>query len=254
MTPVVRACAVSFTACLGAVGLQVAHAYADSNVQVDTTVLDELGPPRNADTGGPVVLTPPRRATGAGESRSEGETKPATETKPAAETKPATETKPAEAAKTATSPAAKPVRAEIKSMPTSEPASKVATGTPAETKSTTVSAKKPAGPAAEAATGGNRIVFAKGSADLPKSADVVLAPLVKTLAADPAALLSVEAYAGGGEAGAETARRLALSRGLAVRRYLELHGIAGARALIDARSAEAGGGPADRVDLAIAKN
>jgi hypothetical protein len=82
----------------------------------------------------------------------------------------------------------------------------------------------------------------------------VLAPLVEKLAANPAALLSVEAYAGGGEAGAETARRLALSRGLAVRRYLESHGIAGARALIDARSAEAGGGPVDRVDLAIAAN
>ena len=82
----------------------------------------------------------------------------------------------------------------------------------------------------------------------------MLEPLVKALAANPTALLDVNAYAEGGEAGKESARRLALSRGLAVRRYLESHGIEGARALIDARSADAEGGPADRVDLAIAKN
>jgi outer membrane protein OmpA-like peptidoglycan-associated protein len=249
MTPVVRACALGFAACLGAVGLRTTHAYADSNVQVDPTVLDDLGPPRTNDTGGPIVLTPPHRETGA------GATKPA-ETKPA-ETKPssaATEAKTATAEKPATE-AAPARRTEIKkTTPPAEPATKVATTKPAGTKAANASARKPAEPAAEAAASGNRIVFAKGSADLPKAADGVLAPLVKTLAADPAALLSVAAYAAGGEAGTETARRLALSRGLAVRRYLETHGIAGARALIDARSADAGGGPADRVDLAIAKN
>jgi outer membrane protein OmpA-like peptidoglycan-associated protein len=246
MTPVVRACALNLAACLGAVGLAAAHAYADSNVQVDTTVLDELGPPKNTDTGGPVVLTPPRRETGAAETKPAGEAKPAGAAKDTATAveKPTPATDGAAATRTEPTKKASPA----------EPATKVATAGPAETKHAAEPAKKAAEPAAAAGTGGNRIVFAKGSADLPKSADVVLAPLVKTLAANPAALLSVEAYAEGGEAGAESARRLALSRGLAVRRYLEAHGIAGARALIDAQNAEAGGGPADRVDLAIAKN
>lgn len=218
MTPVVRTC-VHLAACLGAVGLAAAHAYADSNVQVDTTVLDDLGPPRNTDTGGPVVLTPPHREISA------------TATKPIAETK--------------SSGVDKNLQ---------QPKVGQARTSRAETRHAAKSVSTPGEPAVAAGTGGYRIVFAKGSADLPGTADGVLAPLVKTLAANPAALLSVEAYAEGGEAGAESARRLALSRGLAVRRYLEAHGIAGARALIDARNGEAGGGPADRVDLAIAKN
>jgi outer membrane protein OmpA-like peptidoglycan-associated protein len=228
MTPVVRASALGLAACLCAVG---SAAHAASNVQVDPSVLDELGPPSKADTGGPVVLTPPRRETGP------------------AETKPAVEAKPAGAATTAVEKATPATPSgTTQTTPPAERATKVATTGPAEPKRTA----EPA--AATTGGGGNRIVFAKGSADLPKAADGVLAPLVKALAADPKALLSVEAYAESGEAGAESARRLALSRGLAVRRYLESHGIAGARALIDARSAEVGGGPADRVDLAIAKN
>lgn len=240
MTPVVRTAASCLAACLCAVG---AGAHAASTVQVDPSVLDELGPPSKADTGGPVVLTPPHRETGPAETKPEVEAKPAGAAKDAGTTTVEKAMPPAEGA------AAK----RSQTTPPAERAAKVATTGPAEPKRATEPAKKPAETAAIGGDG-NRIVFAKGSADLPGTADRVLAPLVKTLAANPTALLSVEAYAEGGEAGAETARRLALSRGLAVRRYLESHGIAGARALIDARNAEAGGGPADRVDLAIAKN
>jgi len=212
MTAAVRALALGLTACLGAVGLAASGARAASTVQVDTSVLDDLGPSRGDAT--PVVLTPPAEATAP---------------------------TPAEV-----KPAAGPESEELPPAPVAEPAAVAS------------SEAKPAAaaPAKRAATAdaGHSIVFAKGSAELPGGADRVLEPLVRALAADPKALLDVDAYAAGGEAGKESARRLALSRGLAVRRYLESHGIEGARAAIDARDADTEGGPADRVDLAIAKN
>ncbi|MGE5145947.1 MAG: OmpA family protein [Candidatus Eiseniibacteriota bacterium] len=213
MTSVVRVLALSLAASLGAVGLAASGAQAASSVHVDSSVLDDLGPSRG---GTPIVLTPPTGAR-------------------------AVEAK-------------KPTSTEAKSEPTS--GSDVLTPAPVAHSAAPVGAAARAEPPAEiapAAGAAHRIIFAKGSAELPRAADHVLAPLVRTLAADPRAELAVNAYADGGEKGKESARRLALSRGLAVRRYLESHGIEGARALINARGATEGG-PADRVDLAIAKN
>jgi outer membrane protein OmpA-like peptidoglycan-associated protein len=247
MTPVVRAFAVSLTACLGAAGLAVSGARAASGVEVDPSVLNELGPAPNRNSGAPIVLKPLRPESGA------------------TDTKPAGDAKTAGAAKEVDTTASKatPRTEESTETPANRPSTVATTTSPTDVKREAEPVRKPTAPAGAetakrtAATTGSdalRIVFAKGSADLPGSADRVLAPLIKALAADPSALLAIEAYAEGGEAGKESARRLALSRGLAVRRYLETHGIDGARASIDARGAEAGGGPADRVDLAIAKN
>jgi outer membrane protein OmpA-like peptidoglycan-associated protein len=247
MTPVVRAFAVSLTACLGAAGPAVSAARAASGVEVDTSVLNELGPAPSRDGGAPIVLKPLRPESGATDTKGAGDTKAARASKEV----------------DTTASKATPRTEESTETPAERPSTVADTTTPTDVKREAEPVRKPAAPAGAetaartAATAGGdalRIVFAKGSADLPGSADRVLAPLVKALAADPAALLAVEAYAEGGEAGKESARRLALSRGLAVRRYLEAHKIDGARAIIDAHGAEAGGGPADRVDLAVAKN
>jgi outer membrane protein OmpA-like peptidoglycan-associated protein len=247
MTPVVRAYALSLTAAIGAVGLGASGAAAEPAVQVDASVLDDLGPARTGVD--PIVLKPLPSENVATSAKADG-TKAALDAAKAPDTATLSKATPAAAPRAETAPSPPAVRPTTvaATAPVLAPARKIE---PERRPATPASVTTVAPPAP--AVGANSIVFAKGSSDLPGAADRTLGPLVKALAADPAALLAVNAYAAGGEDGDQSARRLALSRGLAVRRYLEAHGIAGARALVDARGA-APGGPVDRVDLAIAKN
>ncbi|HLI13562.1 MAG TPA: OmpA family protein [Alphaproteobacteria bacterium] len=94
------------------------------------------------------------------------------------------------------------------------------------------------------------IDFAAGTSDLSDSAKGTLDKIVSNLQRNADERLQLAAYAAGSDDQASQARRLSLTRALAVRTYLIDKGIASTR--IDVRALGnkvEGGGPADRVDL-----
>ncbi|MBM3571291.1 MAG: hypothetical protein FJX52_02875, partial [Alphaproteobacteria bacterium] len=98
-----------------------------------------------------------------------------------------------------------------------------------------------------------RVRFADGSADLPDQTKPSLNQLAQRLAADERARIQLVAYAGGTAETASQARRLSLSRALAVRTYLIDQGVRGNRMDVRALGNKLeDDGPADRVDIAIA--
>lgn len=102
----------------------------------------------------------------------------------------------------------------------------------------------------QAARAAVRIPFAGEAAVLPESAKNDLKQIAGTLTKDQALRVQVMAYAGGGE-DASKARRVSLSRALAVRTYLIEQGIGSTRIDVRALGNVAEGGPADRVDVVM---
>ena len=93
--------------------------------------------------------------------------------------------------------------------------------------------------------------FSGEATTLPEPSKSELKGVAGTLSKDPSLRVQVMAYASGND-DASKARRLSLSRALAVRSYLIEQGIGSTR--IDVRAlgnATEGGGPADRVDLLV---
>jgi len=96
-----------------------------------------------------------------------------------------------------------------------------------------------------------RIEFAAESTKLTGAAQDLLAGLVTKLKADAKIRLQLLAYAGGGDVAASTARRMSLSRALAVRSYLIDSGIKSSRIDVRALGNKSTEGPPNRVDIDI---
>ena len=96
-----------------------------------------------------------------------------------------------------------------------------------------------------------RLGFKGGQAKLPapavKQLDAVVARLTKKISLR----LQLLAYADGGTTSGSQARRLSLSRALAVRSYLIEKGIRSTRIDVRALGNQVKGSPADRVDVII---
>ncbi|MBN9498023.1 MAG: OmpA family protein [Alphaproteobacteria bacterium] len=108
-------------------------------------------------------------------------------------------------------------------------------------------------PAARA-TGGAlaTIAFAAGSPELNDQGKAALGPVIETLKSDSAARLQIQAFASGGDDQGGQARRLSLSRALAVRGQLIEQGIAATR--MDVRAlGRTNDGPPDRVDILLVR-
>jgi len=122
--------------------------------------------------------------------------------------------------------------------------------------SAAVPATEAAQPTAPAAPASVRIAFASGKADLTPDGTQSIkqfagsAPKGGNGAINGA--INVAAYAAGSPDDASTARRLSLSRALAVRDALIQDGIPSARIYVRALGSQAGSGPADRVDISMA--
>lgn len=98
--------------------------------------------------------------------------------------------------------------------------------------------------------GGNaRLGFAGDGAELTADARGQLRGIADQLRKGPEARLRIEGFASGEDA--NRARRLSLSRALAVRAYLMDEGLSSTRMDVYARGTQAEGGPADRVDLTV---
>jgi outer membrane protein OmpA-like peptidoglycan-associated protein len=214
----------------------------DRDVQVNLDVLDSLGPAPDASaTGtGPIHLRPPR---------------PKINATHAVATAPQTPLRaPAKAAED-TAPSAPPGAASnAPAAPTPAPGPVTAMGAPPAVKSPATNvapaAAPPAAPKAPPPPP-TRLLFAAGAADLPDGDKRKLDMVAEWLDTNRQARIEVVAYAAGGTEQANDARRMSLTRALAVRKYLADHGVATTRMEVRALGNHfAEGDPPDRVDIA----
>ena len=104
-------------------------------------------------------------------------------------------------------------------------------------------------PAAAPVEGQIRIVFPQDSADIPDKVKADLDALAQKMAADDNLRLQLLAYASGTADESSRARRMSLSRALAVRSYLIKQGVRSTRMDVRALGNNVQGTPADRVDV-----
>ncbi len=93
------------------------------------------------------------------------------------------------------------------------------------------------------------VLFPPGGAELPSDAQPQLDSVVAALGADSGVRLQLKAYADGSDVASSAARRLSLSRALAVRGYLIDAGVSSTRIDVRALGSKFESGPADRVDV-----
>ena len=108
--------------------------------------------------------------------------------------------------------------------------------------------------AASAATStgaGLRVTFGAGETDLSPASAAAIKGLVQSAPTGDTTSFEVVAYAAGTPEDPSTARRLSLSRALAVRSALMAEGIGSARIYVRALGATGGDAAPDRVDLAV---
>lgn len=104
-------------------------------------------------------------------------------------------------------------------------------------------------PPAAATEGQIRITFPADSADIPDSVKGQLDTLAQKMASDDNMRIQLLAYASGTSDQASRARRMSLSRALAVRSYLIKQGVRSTRMDVRALGNNVEGSPADRVDI-----
>lgn len=114
-----------------------------------------------------------------------------------------------------------------------------------------VAALPPASQPTEGRVG--RLDFGSGVADLPANARDALDKAAAEMKQDESVRLQIVAYATGGDEAGSQARRLSLSRALAVRSYLIEQGVRSTRMDVRALGNRSPDGPADRVDMIIVR-
>jgi outer membrane protein OmpA-like peptidoglycan-associated protein len=98
-----------------------------------------------------------------------------------------------------------------------------------------------------------RLLFEAGTTDLTPVDEAAIRELAHAIPAPDTSNVNVLAYAAGEPDDASTARRLSLSRGMAVRSVLLASGVPSAQIYVRALGAAASDGPADRVELIVAR-
>lgn len=239
-------------------GLAAAGAVAaqqQPSVEVNLHAVDVLGPGKPVPPSDRISLHPPKQMMEQAEQTEAGEAeKSATQEKPARVAKPETAEK---------APAMAP-QGETKSgaVAQGEPASgtkaeggsgEKAASSAAEAAAETPTQSAARTPASEPVPGPTRIVFADDSAELPSDAKEKLAPIIARMKKDPDLRVELRGYAPGSGPADRQARRLSLSRTLAVRLYLTEQGIGGTRALVRALGSKTEEKPIDRVDVVVVK-
>jgi outer membrane protein OmpA-like peptidoglycan-associated protein len=98
-----------------------------------------------------------------------------------------------------------------------------------------------------------QIDFPAGATEMPPVARTTLDKTIAELKRDEASRLQIVAYATGGDEAGSQARRLSLSRALAVRSYLIDQGVRSTRMDVRALGNRSPDGPADRVDMVLVR-
>lgn len=98
-----------------------------------------------------------------------------------------------------------------------------------------------------------RLVFEAGKTELTAGDEAAIQGLARSIPTPATSSVNVVAYAAGKADDASTARRLSLSRGMAVRSVLLASGVPSAQIYVRALGATATDGPADRVELVVTR-
>ena len=161
---------------------------------------------------------------------------------------------PSAARKTVPTPAASNVENAKSSAPPTEPDltadssghTELAAITPATPPTQTEIALQPS-----ISTDATTVLFASGDATIGESSEAALRVLAGQINAEERTRVQLKAYAGARDSSASAARRLSLSRALAVRSFLIESGVNSTRIDVRALGAKSESGPEDRVDLVI---
>ena len=105
--------------------------------------------------------------------------------------------------------------------------------------------------AAAPTTTGLRLTFAPGESDLSPDSSTSIKQLTQSTPPGDATTFNVLAYAPGKPDDPSTARRVSLSRAMAVRSALVADGVPSARIFVRALGEQFGDGPPDRVDVSV---
>jgi outer membrane protein OmpA-like peptidoglycan-associated protein len=132
---------------------------------------------------------------------------------------------------------------------TAATSSGTAASTTAGTTTTTGTTQTASVPPGAATEGEIRITFPADSADIPDAVKAQLNALAQKMAGDDNMRIQLLAYASGTSEQASRARRMSLSRALAVRSYLIQQGVRSTRMDVRALGNNVEGSPADRVDI-----
>jgi outer membrane protein OmpA-like peptidoglycan-associated protein len=100
-------------------------------------------------------------------------------------------------------------------------------------------------------TAGLRLTFAPDQSDLSPDSSASIKQLATSAQAGDDTTYNVQAYAPGKPDDPSTARRVSLSRAMAVRAALVASGVPSARIFVRALGEQFGDGPPDRVDIAV---
>ena len=233
------------------------------SVEADLSVLDELGPPPplpqllmpglGGTTVRSIVLQPPLMVPSgqAVAGPAPAPPPPAELSVPAPPPSPVTGEQPAEPVASAV-PAPPPeeaqvIEAEAPAIPAPPPSPEMLEETPSAPQ---IAERTPAAqPLMEEQA--LRIAFDLDSANLPEAAKADLKALATRLVKEENLRVQLLAYASSTEQGASQARRLSLSRALAVRSYLIEQGVSSTRMDVRALGDKSEETPADRVDLVL---
>jgi outer membrane protein OmpA-like peptidoglycan-associated protein len=98
-----------------------------------------------------------------------------------------------------------------------------------------------------------RVVFDEGKVDLTPADEAAIRDLAHAIPTPDASSVNVIAYAAGKPDDPSNARRLSLSRGMAVRSVLLASGVPSAQIYVRALGAVASDAPADRVELTVGR-
>ncbi len=98
-----------------------------------------------------------------------------------------------------------------------------------------------------------RVLFEGGKTELTAGDEAAIRELAHAIPTPDASSINVVAYAAGKPDDPSTARRLSLSRGMAVRSVLMDSGVPSAQIYVRALGATPSDGPADRVELIVAR-
>lgn len=131
--------------------------------------------------------------------------------------------------------------------PPAEPTGAASPTLHADASPTPAAAEAPSGPVAAAV----RVMFAPGQGELGADGASVIKELVASAPKGDGTTYNVVAYAAATPDDPSTARRLSLSRALAVRNVLMGAGVPSSRIYVRALGGQTGDGPADRADVSV---
>jgi outer membrane protein OmpA-like peptidoglycan-associated protein len=250
--------------CILLTGLLCAAAPAQAQVTVDLHALDALPGGKPATESSPQHQPPPKRASKRPTVARQPKPSPAQATAAAHAPQSATSS-----ATTAATPAAAPPATTVPNTaaPTpAPPAATLPTAPPATVALAPIvpppepaqAAPAPAPPISDSATSaatatghGLRVTFGTDEADLSPASASAIHDFVQSAPSGDSASYNVVAYAAGTPEDPSTARRLSLSRALAVRSALMADGISSTHIYVRALGATAGDATPDRVDVAV---